>query len=643
MPESYADALEIAFQLTRQAGALLRREFHRAGGPRGANAHAPADDEAELLIRAGLRAAFPDWGFRGEETRPHEPAQDAAGHVWLVDPNDGTVAFLRGQRGSAVSIGLVRRGEPVLGVVYAPCAPDDAGDLFAWAEGCGPPRRNGAPLPPLDPDADLDSHTVVLLSQGADRRAADNLLVIAPARFRALPSIAYRLALAAAGEGTAASLHTPGDWDYGGGHALVRGAGGVFVNETGREVTYAEDGASRVGFCFGGPPGVCAALVARTWDPIFVGASSAWPDPSLPFDFLRLSPGEAVADAGLLSRAQGCLLGQVAGDALGTLVDGDSNQRIAAEHANGGPRVLTDGGPRGVIAGQPSDDSELALLLARSIVEHGGVDAEQLARAYAWWYHGDSGEGVMDSWLPPLNVGDTTARALGAVTAAALRERRAAATAQAAADATSQTNGALMRASPLGVWGARQDPSRLAEAARTDTRITHPHPVCQEASAVYVVAIARAIGHGSSAADTHEAAHAWARQNCREAAVLEALEAARTAPPADYESAEGSVLLALQNAFYQLLHAPSMEEGVVATARAGGDTDTNAAICGALLGAVHGRNAVPAQWQQMILSCRPTNAPPTARHPRPRTFWPTDLLVLAERLLLTSSVPSRAR
>ena len=90
--------------------------------------------------------------------------------------------------------------------------------------------------------------------------------------------------------------------------------------------------------------------------------------------------------------------------------------------------------------------------------------------------------------------------------------------------------------------------------------------------------------------------------------------------------------IALQNAFHELLHAPSLEEGVVATVRRGGDTDTNAAIAGALLGAVHGREAVPAQWRSMILSCRPL--PPRARRPRPRACWPTDLLEIAERLLL---------
>ena len=81
----------------------------------------------------------------------------------------------------------------------------------------------------------------------------------------------------------------------------------------------------------------------------------------------------------------------------------------------------------------------------------------------------------------------------------------------------------------------------------------------------------------------------------------------------------GWVLTAFQNALYKLLHAPTPDEGVIATVHCG-DTDTNAAICGALLGAVHGRDAVPQQWAQKIAECRPRVE--NARQPRPAEYWP---------------------
>src|SRR4029453_19455580 len=91
----------------------------------------------------------------------------------------------------------------------------------------------------------------------------------------------------------------------------------------------------------------------------------------------------------------------------------------------------------------------------------------------------------------------------------------------------------------------------------------------------------------------------------------------------------GWVRIALQNACFELLHAPDVEAGVVATVRRGGDADTNAAIAGALLGAVHGADAVPSQWRCQGLSCRPLA--PHAEQPRPPSYWPGDVRAIGGR------------
>src|SRR5439155_23260254 len=95
----------------------------------------------------------------------------------------------------------------------------------------------------------------------------------------------------------------------------------------------------------------------------------------------------------------------------------------------------------------------------------------------------------------------------------------------------------------------------------------------------------------------------------------------------------GWVLHALRNAFHQLLFAPSFEEGLVRTIAQGGDTDTTAAIAGGLLGAVHGRAAIPRRWQLEVLSCRPLPGS-GAHHPRPQPLWPVEALQMAEALLV---------
>jgi ADP-ribosyl-[dinitrogen reductase] hydrolase len=589
-----AHALRVALAAAREAGDLLRADLHRPGGPRGKIDKAEADVEAETLIRGRLSAAFPSWGYLGEETGRTEGAPGAP--LWLVDPNDGTRDYLRGQRGSAVSIGLLHERRPVLGVVYAFAYPDDQGDLFAWAEGTGLVRRNGRPVAPPLP-AELTAGDVVVVSSGGARSPGVNLECTSPARFRPVPSIAHRLALVAAGEAAAAiSVHAPGAWDYGAGHALIRGAGAVLVDENGREITYNADGTSNVKRAFAGSETVAREMSRRPWE-----RTRDNPEPSTGDFPLRPALGRTVPDAGVLSRAQGCLLGQVAGDSLGSLVEFSPASEITARYGDG-PRRLEDGGRWGTIAGQPTDDSEMALALARAIVAGEGFEPEAVMEAYRAWYRSS-----------PFDIGQTTAAAfLGSP------------------KTESQANGSMMRASPLGILAHARPAWQAADWARTDAGLTHPHPVCGDATAAYVVALAHAIGRGTGATHCYEAALRWAHEGAAEPAVIEAIERAAVEPPICEGATQGWVLVALQNAFYELLHASSLETGVVTTVQRGGDTDTNAAITGALLGAVYGRAAVPCQWRAMVLSCH--THPHSRWRPRPATYWPADALELAERL-----------
>jgi ADP-ribosylglycohydrolase len=189
-----------------------------------------------------------------------------------------------------------------------------------------------------------------------------------------------------------------------------------------------------------------------------------------------------------------------------------------------------------------------------------------------------------------------------------------------------------MRVSPLGIYGWRMLPSTLVTLARRDASLTHPNSVCLGASAVYAVTIAMAI-RGASPENAYGTVVRWARDtNTAHSDVIETLERAAHEPPAEYYHQMGWVRIALGNAFYQLLHAPSFEEGVIDTVRRGGDTDTNGAIVGALMGAFYGRDGVPQQWQDSVLGCEARQAP-GVRRPRPEEYWPSDVDTLAEQLL----------
>ena len=123
-----------------------------------------------------------------------------------------------------------------------------------------------------------------------------------------LPSIAYRLARIAVGDGIATQTLRPVNaLDIAAGHALLMAAGGVLVAEDGVPVTYNEQGESRPSACFGGAPKAVDALRARTWR----GSKEPRREPRVTLTWPRTVP-EAMLD-----RAAGCLLGLAIGGDLG--------------------------------------------------------------------------------------------------------------------------------------------------------------------------------------------------------------------------------------------------------------------------------------------------------------------------------------
>jgi ADP-ribosylglycohydrolase len=310
----------------------------------------------------------------------------------------------------------------------------------------------------------------------------------------------------------------------------------------------------------------------------------------------------------VLSRAQGCLLGQLAGDALGSLVEFKSPSAILTLYP-AGVRELEDGGTWDTIAGQPTDDSEMALLLARMLVKTGTYDPELARKEYQYWLRSD-----------PFDCGMTISEGL-----------------RGSLNPNSQANGAMMRISPLGIFGSGFELDQVAEWAMQDAALTHPNKICQQANALFAMGIAHAIQSGCDRHELYRNIRQWAVDMAVEPALLETIDKAASEPPTDYVNQQGWVLIAFQNALYQLLHAPSLEAGVIDTVMGGGDTDTNAAICGALLGAVCGREEIPAQWIDCLQNCRPEAGHPRVRRPRPECFWPGDALELAAELVNSSN------
>lgn len=294
--------------------------------------------------------------------------------------------------------------------------------------------------------------------------------------------------------------------------------------------------------------------------------------------------------AARLDRAVGCLAGQLAGDSLGSLVEFQNPEEIRRAYPDG-VRDLADGGIWGTIAGQPTDDSEmaLALALARSLVRNGDFVRDDVRRAYVDWLN--SG---------PFDIGITTSSCLLG------RHRH-----------DSQANGAMMRVSPLGIFGAVRPLGHVSGWAASDAMITHPNLVCVQANRLFAMAIARAVDEGPAPGDLYREIIDWAVTLDVGQVLVGTIRDVAVAPPADYIHKQGWVLIAFQNALWQLLHAETPEDAIIDTVMRGGDTDTNAAICGTLLGAVHGVRLIPARWLDALRACRPSAGTPGVRRPRP--------------------------
>jgi len=576
-------------RLVEAAGKRLRAEFYQADGPRGRRGSCPVDVEIEQDLRREL-CKLVDCAFVGEETGTG--AGPVKGMTWLVDPHDGTFEYTAGRRGSAVSVALLRDGTPVLGVVHAPDPPDRGPDTIAWAEGARL-QRNGRAL-----EVDLSQRKLalgefVLATASTVQRPETWARAVAPAHFVAIPSIAYRLARVAAGDGVATvSIHGVNEYDVAAGMAMITAARGIMLDAEGNEVRLKGASDTRLSGCFAGAPQAARQLAKFDWKRL----------DQEPRREARVTLGFPRRDFGAkLALAQGAMLGQVIGDSLGARVEAKPANEIARLYPQGLRELSDGGGVYHLMAGQPTDDSEMALVLARSIARERRYDAARVLEGYRRWITSR-----------PVDVGMTTEKGLIG-----------------ASDPRSESNGSLMRCSPIGVWAAG-DPALAARTARDDSALTHPNDICVEACAAYCAAIAAGVG-GASREAMVEAAVVHSKGPAREAVK----RGADGAKPADFFTHPGWVAVALQNAFFCLMKM-DFEEALVSTVGQGGDTDTNAAIAGALLGAAHGREAIPLRWIFAVLSCRPL-AECGALRPRPVEYWPDDILELSEALLLAKA------
>jgi len=288
-------------------------------------------------------------------------------------------------------------------------------------------------------------------------------------------------------------------------------------------------------------------------------------------------------DPQLVSRARGALLGLVAGNQLG----------VPTEHL-GTPEAIRKAFPNGLVDLAPppnnspyDDDAAMALLLGESLLASKGFDENDVARRWVKWMKVD-GRGI----------GITTRRALTLIDRGK-EPFEAGRLANQENPGRSAGNGSVMRCIPVALR-YHDDPDRLIRVSTQQAAITHADERCTWGAAAVNLA-ARELLHGNIYF-IDEVMH---RIGDRAPRVLR--EAIHRVPrerdsdlPISRPGEAGYVVHCIEIAFWFVTHDRSLEEALMYLAQAGGDTDTNAAVAGALLGARHGEVALPPRWVDQI-------------------------------------------
>lgn len=276
------------------------------------------------------------------------------------------------------------------------------------------------------------------------------------------------------------------------------------------------------------------------------------------------------ATLSLADRARGAMLGLAVGNALGLPAEAlGSADAIAARWPGGLTEVLRQDSP----ASPWDDDVALAVILAEELASP-EVDLRRLAHRWVAWAR-DDGRGIgtqTRAALAHIATHDSPPSASG-----------------------SATNGAVSRCLPVALR-AHGSPRNLVSGTLHTAALTHPDPRCGwSAVAVNVAAACLLRGRRDFVPDVIEAlrtneADAEVLDAVRRVPLMEERDLALTGPSA------GDAITCMTAALWTAHHEPRLERGLVRLANAGGDTDTNAAVAGGLLGARDGVRAIPGRW-----------------------------------------------
>jgi ADP-ribosyl-[dinitrogen reductase] hydrolase len=283
----------------------------------------------------------------------------------------------------------------------------------------------------------------------------------------------------------------------------------------------------------------------------------------------------------LLDRYRGTLLGLAVGNTLGLPVESWPSREIRRRY----PKGIREINPE--MSQLPwDDDLAQAVILAEAILEHDTLRNDDLAARLMEWFE-SNGRGMGSQTRAVINA--LRQGMLPSEAAKLVWER----------DGGPAGNGAVMRCAPVAMrWP--HDRMKLLEETETSSRVTHHDPRCSWSAFAVNLAVAEALNGRTASIDSIA--------NAMELAGVgpHTLHAVRDVAGHTLErlrldgSTIGFTLKAMQAGLWCLEHSADFEESLVMVIQAGGDTDTNGAVAGAILGALHGASAIPDRWTSRI-------------------------------------------
>ncbi|MET1076920.1 MAG: ADP-ribosylglycohydrolase family protein [Pseudomonas sp.] len=279
----------------------------------------------------------------------------------------------------------------------------------------------------------------------------------------------------------------------------------------------------------------------------------------------------------LSERYRGSLLGLACGDAVGTTVEFSPRGSFAPL------TTMIGGGPFGLVAGQWTDDTSMALCLAESLLSKRGFNAaDQMGRYLNWWQWG-----YLSSTGECFDIGITVRQALQSyqVTGNAF---------SGSTDPQSAGNGSLMRLAPVALF-YYPNIDQVLTACADSSRTTHGAPEAIQCCMLLGLLIAKALAGASKSALRHFEGH-----GIDEPAVALIAQGAYIGKARAEISGSGYSVASLEAALWCFHRTATFESAVLEAANLGDDADTTAAIVGQLAGAYYGVNAIPAHWLEQL-------------------------------------------